>query len=60
MRSDSDRIRLKLPLLRRKAVTESASTVSISFRTGKPSARLLELLDGGHGPLGAMDLIDGW
>ncbi|CAK5013304.1 unnamed protein product [Meloidogyne enterolobii] len=53
LRSDKDRIRLKLFDLRKKS---TASTLSISFRTSKPNGRLLELLDGGNGPLGALDL----
>nr|CAD2187164.1 unnamed protein product [Meloidogyne enterolobii] len=60
LRSDKDRIRLKLFNLRKKATKSTASTLSISFRTSKPNGRLLELLDGGNGPLGALDLVDGY
>uniref|UniRef100_A0A1I8BC17 Ubiquitin-like domain-containing protein n=1 Tax=Meloidogyne hapla TaxID=6305 RepID=A0A1I8BC17_MELHA len=61
LRSDKDRIRLKLSDLRKKATKiSSTATLSISFRTSKPNGRLLELLDGGNGPLGALDLVDGF
>jgi hypothetical protein len=61
LRADSDRIRIKLSTLR-KMVSSAATrpTFSFAFRTGRPSGRLLELLDGGNGPLGALDLVDGW
>jgi hypothetical protein len=63
LRSDSDRIRFKMSALRRRASASSGGTgssvLSFSFRTSKPNGRLLEVLDGGNGPLGALDLVDG-
>ncbi|KAF7635049.1 hypothetical protein Mgra_00005490 [Meloidogyne graminicola] len=59
LRSDKDKIRLNLLNLRKKYL-KTSNTLSISFRTSKPNGRLIELIDGGNGPLGILDIIDGY
>ncbi|KAL3102548.1 hypothetical protein niasHT_020164 [Heterodera trifolii] len=61
LRTDFDRVRLRLEALRKKY---PQGILSISFRTGKPNGRLLELgsaaSDAGHGTSTGVDLIDGY